>query len=214
MKISASLAVLFAGRRSALPVALLLFSAVILVSASAVKADTIYTIQNYPDYYNDYFAPLHQDTVTGNITLPTSEGFQTYETGNLPSDISVTLAMTGPNSITYQITNATAYVTGSLTFTSDSVTLQSDSILHISGYSGDPQIHGDMTWNLYGGGQFGGNANNNVTGPITGDPDIDNLDPKGPIRLYSNYSHRPRARNAYASGLGTAGTWSSLSSSA
>ena len=155
-------------RRSALAAALLLFSAAVLVSASSVQAQTTYTIQ--PSLYPDYYVP-YQDTVTGTITLPSADPYQTYTT-SWPADCIANLVMIGPSGHAY--TTSYGFVnlsfSGAVTFTPGSVTLSPDSDLGFYWEGGAPYMY--MEW-FFGLGSIKGVACDDPPGLIPGsDPDI------------------------------------------
>ncbi|MGD0655150.1 MAG: PEP-CTERM sorting domain-containing protein [Thermoguttaceae bacterium] len=89
MKISASLAILFAGRRSALALAHLLFSAVILVNATTARADLItYNIIN-PGAQTDTNGGL--DSIVGSTITITGSGFAGYGANDTIPNADITL---------------------------------------------------------------------------------------------------------------------------
>jgi hypothetical protein len=144
-----------------------LFSAAVLVSASSVQAQTTYTIQSqYPDYY----VPSYQDTVTGTITLPAADPYQTYT--SWPADCIANLVMIGPSGHAYTTPYGFVNISfsGALTFTQGSVTLSPGSDLDFNWPGGSPYM--DMGWYL-GFSYITGVACDYPPGLIPGsDPDI------------------------------------------
>jgi len=148
MKPSVSLAVLFAGRRSALAAALLLFSAVFLVSASTARADQL-TYNIIPFSYVDNINPGDTDTFTGTITVSAAGGiFNTYTAGDDSTNSAITLTwdliMTSDDptvsqvSAGYYATLDTVLQGGSVTFSAAGIDLATTADLNLDTTSSVP----------------------------------------------------------------------------